>query len=82
MLHTLLIEQGNVRYATYALLLLKKTENQIDKTYLIREAKRFGLENQLDAMFEFLQTHKRTEGQPLPTWDDFADTACNYGVII
>ena len=32
-LHTLLLEPGNVRYSTYALLLLKKTEKQIDKTY-------------------------------------------------
>ena len=79
-LHTLLIEPGNVRYSTYALLLLKKTEKQIDKTYLIREAKRLGLENQVGGMLEFLQTHKRREGQPLPTWGDFAEKACDYGM--
>ena len=42
-LHTLLLEPRNVRYSTYALLLLKKTEKQIDKTYLSMEAKHFGL---------------------------------------
>ncbi len=46
-LHTLLLEPGNVRYSTYALLLLKKTEKQIDKTYLLREAEHFGLETQV-----------------------------------
>jgi hypothetical protein len=79
-LHTLLIEPGNVRYSTYALLLLKKTEKQIDKAYLIREAERLGLENQVVGMLEFLQTHIRPEGQLLPTWDEFAEKAHDYGV--
>lgn len=79
-LHTLLIEPGNVRYSTYTLLLIKKTEEQIDKTYLLREAQHFGLENQVKGMFEFLETHIRPEGQPLPTWNDFAEKARDYGV--
>ncbi len=79
-LHTLLIEPGNVRYSTYALLLLKKTEKQIDKTYLIREAEYLGLENQVACMLEFLQTHIRPEGQSLPIWSDFAEKARDYGV--
>ena len=81
MLHTLLLEPDNVRYSTYTLLLLKKTEKQIDKTYLLREAEHFGLENQVKGMLEFLQTHIRPEGQPLPTWNDFAEKACDYGVM-
>lgn len=80
-LHTLLIEPGNMRYSTYALLLLKKIEKQIDKTYLIREAERLGLESQVGGMLEFLQTHIRSEGQPLPTWEDFAEKARDYGVM-
>ncbi|MCL5949954.1 MAG: hypothetical protein M1490_05700 [Candidatus Bathyarchaeota archaeon] len=80
-LHTLLIEPGNVRYSTYSLLLLKKTEKQIDKTYLIREAEHIGLETQIESMLEFLQTHIRPEGQPLPTWSDFAEKARDYGVM-
>lgn len=79
-LHTLLLEPGNVRYSTYALLLLKKAEKQIDKSYLLREAKRLGLENQTEGMLEFLQTHMRPEGQSLPTWGDFAEKARDYGV--
>lgn len=79
-LHTLLIEPGNVRYSTYALLLLKKIEKQIDKTYFLREAKRLGLETQIEGMLEFLQTHIRREGQPLPSWTDFAEKARDYGV--
>jgi len=80
-LHTLLIEPGNVRYATYALLLLKKEEKQIDKKYFLREAECFGLENQIEGMLEFLQTHTRSEGQSLPLWNDFAEKARDYGMI-
>jgi len=43
-LHTLLLEPDNVRYSLYALLVLKKMEKQIDKTYLFKEAKQFELE--------------------------------------
>ncbi len=80
-LHTLLLEPGNVRYSTYALLLLKKMEKQIDKTYLLREAEHFGLKNRVKGMLEFLQTHIRPEGQPLPTWDYFVGKARDYGVM-
>ena len=80
-LHTLVVEPGNVRYTTYALLLLKKTEKEIDKTYLLKEAERFGLKNQVIGMLEFLETHRRPEGQPLPTWNEFITKANDYGVI-
>ncbi len=79
-LHTLLLELDSVRYSTYALLLLKKAEKQIGKTYLLREAERLGLEKQVEGMLEFLQTHIRPEGQLLPTWGDFAEKARDYGV--
>ncbi|MDD3791902.1 MAG: MarR family winged helix-turn-helix transcriptional regulator [Candidatus Bathyarchaeota archaeon] len=81
-LHTLLIEPSNVRYSTYALLLLKKTEKQIDKTYLIREAEHLGLEHQVTGMLDFLQTHMRPEGHSLPTWVDFVEKARDYGVMV
>jgi hypothetical protein len=57
-------------------------EKQIDQTYLLREAKHYGLENQLKSMLEFLQTHIRTnDEQLLPAWEDFAEKAPEYGVI-
>ncbi|MDR2720328.1 MAG: hypothetical protein LBC03_05960 [Nitrososphaerota archaeon] len=79
-LHTLIIEQNNVRYSTLALLLLKKMENQIDQDYLLKEAKNYGLEKQVKAMFEFLQTHIRPDNQSFPVWADFAEKAHEYGV--
>ena len=80
-MHTLLIEPGNVRYATYALLLLKKTEKQIDRPYLLQEAERLGLKTQIIGMLRFLETHTR-QGQSLPTWNEFVTKANDYAVII
>jgi hypothetical protein len=47
-------------------LLLKKIEKEIDETCLLKEAERFGFKNQVIGMLEFLETHKRPQGQPLP----------------
>ena len=81
-LHTLLIEPNNVRYKTYALLLLRKVHKQIDLTYLQKESERLGLKNQIDAMLQFLETHIRPEGQSLPSWDEFVLKAEDYGVMV
>ena len=81
-LHTLLIESDSVRYTTYALLLLKKTEKIIDKQYLLREGERLGLKNLIMGMLEFIETHIRSEGLPLPSWNEFTIKANAYEVIV
>lgn len=80
-LHTLLVEPGDVRYTTYALLLLKKTQKEIEKKYLLTEAEKFGLKNHVIGMFDFLETHRRLEGQPLPSWNEFVAKANDYAVM-
>ena len=81
-LHTLLIEPNNVRYTTYALLLLKKTEQKIDRKYLLQEAEKLGLENQINSMLQFLKTHTQTKEQALPTWNEFITKTKDYKVAI
>lgn len=81
LLHTLLIEPKNVRYVTYALLLLKKTEQCINKKYLHQEAEKLGLTDQINEMIEFIENHKRIPGQLLPAWDEFVVKAHDYGVM-
>jgi DNA-binding HxlR family transcriptional regulator len=81
-LHTLLIEPNNVRYTTYALLLLRKVKKQIDVTYMQKESERLGLKNQIGAMLQFLETHISPEGQSLPSWDEFVIKAEDYGVMV
>jgi len=80
LLHTLLIEKDNVRYVTYALLLLKKNI-EIDKEYLLKEAQKFELVHQINSMFEFLETKGKRFGYPLPTWNEFSTKAREYGVV-
>jgi hypothetical protein len=76
----LLLEPDNVRYTTYALLLLKKTEKQIDKTFLLQESEKLGFKNQIISMLQFLETRLRPQGQSFPTWEEFAIKAEDYGV--
>lgn len=81
LLHTLLIEPKNVRYVTYALLLLKKTQGCIDRLYLKQEAQRLGLNDEIIAMLQFLESHKRLPDHALPAWEEFVIKAKDYGVM-
>jgi DNA-binding PadR family transcriptional regulator len=81
-LHTLLIEPNNVRYTTYALLLLKKTEQKIDKTYLLQEAEKLGLKKEVTSMLQFLKSHVQPKDQALPTWHEFVTKAKDYNLVI
>jgi DNA-binding HxlR family transcriptional regulator len=81
-LHTLLIEPNSTRYTTYALMLLKKIEKRLDLTYLLSEAQRLGIRNQLDCMLQFLETHKRPNDSTLPTWNEFVEKATDYNVVV
>ena len=81
-LHTLLIEPNNVRYTTYALLLLKKTEEKTNKTYLLQEAEKLGLKKEVTSMLQFLKSHARPQDQALPTWQEFVTKARDYNLVI
>jgi len=80
-LHTLLIEPDSTRYTTYALLLLKKVGNRLNMAYLLSEAQRLGIRNQVDSMQQFLKTHKRQADSMLPTWNEFIEKATDYRVV-
>jgi DNA-binding transcriptional ArsR family regulator len=79
--HTLLIEPNNVRYAIYALLLLEKYGGKIDREYLSKQARRFGLDRQVSGMLQFLKTHIPMKDLALPTWQEFEEKARDYKVI-
>ncbi len=80
LLHTLLLDRDNVRYVTYALLLLKNNK-EIDKEYLLKEAQKLELLQQINSMFEFLETKGEKHDYPLPTWNEFSTKAREYGVV-
>jgi DNA-binding transcriptional ArsR family regulator len=81
-LHTMLIEPNNVRYTTYALLLLKKTEEKTDRIYLLQEAERLGLKKKVTSMLHFLKSHLQQKDQALPTWQEFVTKAKDYNLVI
>ena len=80
-LHILLIGSDSTRYTTYALLLLKKIDSHLDTGYLLSEAKRLGIRNQVESMQQFLKTHKRQADSMLPTWNEFVEKATDYRVV-
>lgn len=77
-LHTLLID--GVTNVTYALILMAKVK--IDRNYLLNRGKILGLQEQVEAMLRFLDTHTPQPSSTLPTWDEFAQKAQEYGVDI
>jgi len=81
-LHTLLIEQKNVRYVIYTLLLLHKHKEKIDMEYLKSEAQKYDLVVQITGMLSFIETHLRQGELPLPTWTEFEAKAREYGVTV
>lgn len=81
-LHTLLIEPNSTRYTIYSLLLLMKIEAHLDMAYLLSEAQRLGITNQVDCMLQFLKTHKRPNDSTLPTWNEFAEKAKDYNAVV
>lgn len=80
-LHTLLIEKGNVTYVTYTLLFIKKLREELHKSYLLKEAQRFGLKKQVNAMLLFLARKKPPANVVLPSWAEFKQKAEQYNVM-
>jgi len=80
-LHTLLVEKGNVTYVTYALLSIKKFREELSKSYLLKEAQRFGLEKQVNAMLLFLERKRPPANVVLPSWTEFKQKAEQYNVM-
>jgi DNA-binding MarR family transcriptional regulator len=81
-LHTLLVEKGNVRYTTYSLLLLKRELKNIDRDYLLKKAVMYDLSLQINAMLEFLRTKGVRTLSGLPTWNEFMIKVKEYEVEV
>ncbi len=75
--HTLLIDDGN-RHRSYCLLLLSHID--IDKTDLKEQAAKYGLEDEIDALLRYLETHGEVDNDRLPEWDEFQQLAADYEV--
>jgi len=75
--HTLLIDDGP-RYRSYCLLLLSHVD--VDEGVLQEQAEKYGLEDQIDALLRYLETHGKVDADRLPEWDEFQKLAADYKV--
>ncbi|WP_226483182.1 MarR family transcriptional regulator [Natrinema amylolyticum] len=74
--HTLLIDDS--RHRSYCLLLL--THVDIDEDDLRKQAAKYGLEDEIDTLLRYLETHGEVDGDRLPEWDEFQELAADYEV--
>jgi len=78
--HLLLSHPNDARYAAYALLYLEKMRLAEPR---VREAASYhGAIDVINALFRFRSTHAPVEGFSLPSWEEFAKLASEYGVRI
>ena len=74
--HTLLIDDGS-RHRSYCLLLLSHVD--VDEEDLRAQAAKYGLEDEIDALLRYLETHGEVDDR-LPEWDEFQELAADYEV--
>jgi len=75
--HTLLIDDGS-RHRSYCLLLLSHVD--VDEEGLRAQAAKYGLEDEIDALLRYLETHGEVEDDRLPAWSEFQELAADYEV--
>ncbi|WP_226024055.1 helix-turn-helix transcriptional regulator [Halomicrobium salinisoli] len=75
--HTLLIDDGS-RHRSYCLLLLSHVD--VDEEDLREQAAKYGLEDEIDALLRYLETHGEVDDDQLPEWDEFRELAADYEV--
>ncbi|SDK17774.1 MarR family protein [Halovenus aranensis] len=75
--HTLLIDDGS-RHRSYCLLLLSHVD--VDEENLRKQATKYGLEDEIDALLRYLETHGEVDDDRLPEWHEFQELAADYEV--
>ncbi|WP_058365188.1 helix-turn-helix transcriptional regulator [Haloparvum sedimenti] len=75
--HTLLIDDGS-RYRSYCLLLLSHVD--VDEDDLREQAEKYDLEDEIDVLLRYLQTHGEVDDDRLPEWDEFQELAADYKI--
>jgi len=75
--HTLLIDDAS-RHRSYCLLLLSHVD--VGEAGFRAQAAKYGLEDEIDALPRYLETHGEVDDDRLPEWDEFQELAADYGV--
>jgi len=75
--HTLLVDDGS-RYRSYCLLLLSHVD--VDEDDLRTQATKYDLEDEINALLRYLETHGDVRDDRLPEWDEFQKLATEYEI--
>ncbi|GAB6878348.1 MarR family transcriptional regulator [Halorubrum gandharaense] len=75
--HTLLIDDGS-RHRSYCLLLCSHVD--VDEEDLREQAAKYDLEDEIDALLRYLETHGEVDDDQLPEWEEFQELAANYEI--
>ena len=75
--HTLLIDNG-CRYRSYCLLLLSHVN--VDEDDLRTRSAKYDLEDEINALLRYLETHGEIQDDRLPEWDEFQKLAAEYEI--
>jgi DNA-binding MarR family transcriptional regulator len=75
--HTLLIDDGS-RHRSYCLLLLSHVD--VDEEDIREQAVKYDLEEEIDALLQYLETHGDIDDDRLPEWSEVQELADDYEV--
>jgi DNA-binding Lrp family transcriptional regulator len=79
-IHTLLIDPNSSTYSTYAILLLLKTAERVDRSRLTAKAEEYGVREAVQALLDYLDTRGKERSFPLPPYSELLEKAVLYGV--
>lgn len=74
--HSLLIDPGT-RTKIYCLMLIQT--QRLDKE-LLEKSKKYDLTDTVESLIKYLETNGKEKEPDLPSWDEFVETAYEYGV--
>ncbi|MFP8953119.1 helix-turn-helix domain-containing protein [Natrialbaceae archaeon A-arb3/5] len=77
--HMLVIDDGT-RSQSYCLLLISETA--IDRDELLQAAQKYGVDERVLNLLEYLDTEGETRSGRLPRWKEFRELADEYGVAV
>ena len=75
--HTLLIDDGS-RHRSYCLILLGHVD--VGEADLRAQAATYGLDDEIDALRRYLETHGEVDDDRLPEYEGFQELAADYVV--
>lgn len=81
-IHTLLVHPSSPTYATFEILLLLKTVEQVDRSRLMAKAEEYGVSKATQALLDYLDTRGKKRSFPLPPYSELLEKATLYGVKI